>query len=621
MIRKVLLFLLACIVIPPVLVLSVVILACLPTQVTSLILFAVLVLVLARILNRSNARVRRDTPAVVVVPSYFVSQSTFTEADLMRSFPDGGRGLALTLIALGVLGDALMFRSAIGFGMSLWLLLALAVSCRGMLNATDPDHRLRWVPFVASFVFAALTSWRAAQPLQTMSLMIAFGSLALAAWPRAQGSLPDATTGDYLRVLRDDLRIALALPFRAWSVLRTSKTSRGDSPKSNAAILRGILFAIPVVVVFATLLAKSEPAFARLLTSTIDFGTIMAFVFHSAASAWIAGGMILPIIMREVFVRVSSQHHDETPVTVELDGTLKADPVDSQARRGRAFGMTEANVLLGTIGALFIAYLLVKAQVLFGDHARILANAHVTAATYARTGFFELTAVAALSMVMLLVCATTVSDATETGRRLFRLLSSVVIGSVLLITLSAFQRMTLYTDMYGLTRMRIYVFFALSGLAISFLWLAFTIVTEQPRRFAFGALLMLYATALGLELVNVDAWVAGSHLSRQVAARSRVADDEAFLRVLNTSEFHDLGSDAMPTLVNGIARLPEERRILFTRLMVDPLRDPETDWRSWTWGRDRAQRASARLPHAPALPAPTVTVPDSVNAALPDTTL
>ena len=611
MIRKVLLFLLACVVIPPALVLSVVILACLPTHVTSAILVGVLVLGLVRVLNRSNPRVRRDTPAAVVVPSCFVSQRTFKEADLMRSFPDGGRGLAMTLIALGVLGDALMFRSAIGFGMSAWLLLALAVSCRGMLNATDPSHRLRLVPFVASFVFAALTSWRAAQPLQMMSMTIAFGSLALAAWPRPEGSLADATPGDYLRVLRDDLRIGVTLPPRVMRFFRSNDTSQGIL-KSNAAILRGILIAIPVLIVFTTLLANAEPAFARLVEMIVDLGAIATLVFHSAASLWIASAMILPFVMREVVVYVSP-----TPV----DGPPSTGPMGSESRPGFAFGITEANVLLGTIGTLFIAYILVKAQTLFGDHARALAKAHITAAEYARTGFFELTTVAVLSMVLLLVCGTTVSRATESGRRMYRVLASILIGGVLLITLSAFQRMTLYTDMYGLTRMRIYVFFALSGLAISFLWLAFTIVTEQPRRFAFGALLMLYATALGLELVNVDAWVAISHLSRQVAARSRVADDETFLRGLNTSEFHDLGSDAVPTLVNGISRLPEERRILFTRLMVDPLRDPETDWRSWTWGRDRAQQASARLPRAPIMTVSPMMPADSMNAAQPDSTL
>jgi len=580
-----------------------------------------LLLKLIRFLMRTNQRFHRDPSPDVVVPSDFVPQRTFPlEADLMNSFPGGRRGLASTLIALGVLGDALIFRSTLGFGMSVWLLLTLAVAYRGMQRGTETWDRHRAIPLLASCVFAVLTSWRAAQPLQTMSMAIAFGSLALAAWPRAQGSLSDATAGDYLRVLRDDLLIGASLPIRTIRFfLRSNDPIRGNS-RSNAAVVRGFMFAMPPLVLFATLLSRAEPAFARLLESIFNLGAIAAFLFHSGASAWIASAAIVPFVLREVYVRASRARRDPDRIEVNLEAMPEHEPGAEEFRPSMVFGITEANVLLGTIGALFLAYILVKAQTLFGDHAQILAKAHLSAAEYARTGFFELTAVAALAMVLLLVCGTTVSGAQEAGRRLYRILAGVVIGGVLLITLSAFQRMALYTDLHGLTRMRIYVFFALSGLALSFLWLAFTLFMEQPRRFAFGALLLIYATALGLEVVNVDALVANSNLSRQVAARSAAVDDSTFLATLDTAAFHDLGSDAVPSLVSGIERLPAERRELFTGLMVDPLRDPEKNWRSWTWGRDCAQRASARLPHAAPRPQPPVTVPIPDEAASMDST-
>ncbi len=68
----------------------------------------------------------------------------------------------------------------------------------------------------------------------------------------------------------------------------------------------------------------------------------------------------------------------------------------------RPIGPTEAGVVLGSIAALYGAYVVTQLVVLTGGAQHVLETADLTRAEYARAGFFQLLWAAGLTLVVLL---------------------------------------------------------------------------------------------------------------------------------------------------------------------------------------------------------------------------
>src|SRR5690606_7665925 len=133
--------------------------------------------------------------------------------------------------------------------------------------------------------------------------------------------------------------------------------------------------------------------------------------------------------------------------------------------------------------------------VLFGGHERVLETAGLTYAEYARGGFGQLLAVGALTLVV--IAATrryaAAPDAAAT-RSQARLLGALCLLTLVVLA-SAWQRLSVYQDAYGFTRLRFAARSAIVWLAVVF---AVLLVTAALRRTQLlpRAVTLLTATAV-----------------------------------------------------------------------------------------------------------------------------
>jgi hypothetical protein len=207
---------------------------------------------------------------------------------------------------------------------------------------------------------------------------------------------------------------------------------------------------------------------------------------------------------------------------------------------------------------LFVAFLVLQAEYLFGGEELIRRTTGLTFAEHARSGFFELVLVSALVLPLLLAADWALDRSNPTTVRRFHLLAAVLIVLVALIVVSAAHRMRLYLDAYGLTQARVYASAVLVWATASIGWFAATVLRGRAERFAFGSVVSGFAVLAILNVVNPDAWVA---------------------------------------LVAALPELPPEARCA----VAQPLRqdwesgDP-VDWRTWNVARWRAQRAVRSSP-------------------------
>ena len=127
-------------------------------------------------------------------------------------------------------------------------------------------------------------------------------------------------------------------------------------------------------------------------------------------------------------------------------------------------------------------------QYFFGGQTNIHIDGY-TYSEYARKGFGELVAVAFFSLLLLLGLGAVTRRETESHQRTFSIFGIVLVGLVLVMLLSAFQRLVLYEDAYGFSRLRTYTHVFMIWLALLLVTVVALEITRRERAAAFAMLL------------------------------------------------------------------------------------------------------------------------------------
>lgn len=407
-------------------------------------------------------------------------------------------GLAVLGVSIGlaVIGNTLLRGGAWGANLPLWVLLTGACGF-GLLRQSQVtlSRAAKWLalPIV---IFSVCFIWRDSDALKIangFALMIAIGVLA----QRAQVGQPVAAsvldytgnlivawfrfTADFAELVANDID---------WR--RGSRTT-----KHIASIVRGLVIALPLVIVFGALFASADAAFNSSLAGLLSFDASDAFVnlFVIACIAMLLGGLFRRLLW---------------PIKPPVHPTLRPEPTPWKVQ------VVEFAVALAALDALFVAFVGYQIRFLFAGSGRISSVAGLTFAEYARNGFFELTAVAALS-IPVLIGAQVIARRDPALMRWFVVLGALLTGCVFVILASALSRMNLYVDTYGLSELRLFTTIFMGWLAVVLVWLSISFLLKR-RCFSFGALIAGYAFILLANAINPDGLIAAMNLRRGHAA-------------------------------------------------------------------------------------------------------
>jgi hypothetical protein len=315
--------------------------------------------------------------------------------------------------------------------------------------------------------------------------------------------------------------------------------------RGAGVVFRGMVIAAPALLIFGALLTAADPVFEKILRDLIFF-RIDELLLHIVISCVIAAACA-------GFLR-----------SLALSGPMPRVPRPSFLSLGGA----ETNIAVGLMNVLFAAFVIVQFRHLFA------AAPGAALSQYARRGFFELVWVVALVLPMLLVIEWIVNKENRGALRLFRLLAAMQVALIFVIAASAWRRMQLYRDEFGLTRLRVYTTAFMIWLAVLLLWFAMTVLRGQRHRFAIGALATAMAMVVVLHAINPDALIVQTNLARDAAGR----------RTFDAAYAASLSDDAATViLANANAFGPHLRTFLHK---------PRTmGWRTWNVSRARALAA------------------------------
>jgi hypothetical protein len=246
------------------------------------------------------------------------------------------------------------------------------------------------------------------------------------------------------------------------------------------------------------------------------------------------------------------------------------------ARRG-ALGLGEVGTVLVVVDLLFAAFVLVQFRYLFGGNELVRELTGMSYAEYARRGFFELAAVAALSLPLLLAADHWLDHRDPVRVRRVRQLSGVMLLFLDVMLASALFRMWLYTTQFGLTELRFYTTAFMGWLVLVFGWFVATVLRGRRERFGTGALLAGWLVLAALNFVNPDGVIAEVNLGR--AANGRPLD-VAYAAMLS--------ADALPAFHRGLPRLGTNEACAAAVRLEGRWREELAAARRWTIALARA---------------------------------
>lgn len=483
-----------------------------------------------------------------------------TATDDTRAGPAGSAARALALAGvLGLAADRLLWAGPLGPGFAIWVGLLGAAAVLVARRAREP-----WTAAAAGWSAVALAAAAAQVLVAAEVLHLALWLVLLVAASmvllRAAGvRLGETTVVDHALGLA---MVPVRAAFGVVALLGDVELPSEGPRRRLAAVGRGALLAAPLLIVFAALFAAADAGFQR---QVVRIGTFWSeelgqHLLLVLVAGWIAAGLLSGV----------------------RSGRLPTPPDLKWPR----LGAEETATVLGLLSVLFLAFMGLQLGYLFGGQATIEATSGLTPAEYARRGFFELVLVAGLTLAVLLL-----GDRVGSARRVFRGLAGLLVVCVMVILLSAAQRLWLYTAAFGLTLDRITAAAVMAWLAVVLPLFAATVLRGRPRRFASGAAVAGVAAVFLLVLTDPAALAARSNLDR-AAEGVREADVEYLLR---------LGAGAVPTVVGRIDELRETARCraaagLLERWDGDGGRagaEGGADWRAWNAARAAAREAVA----------------------------
>jgi hypothetical protein len=413
-----------------------------------------------------------------------------------------------------------------------------------------PLHQGRRWMALPLLVFAFAFLWHDSTLLAAANLLAIAGAVTLGALRRTQPSPLRAEVGEYVAAgAAAGFGAFGGAVHLAWHDVPWTKTRNALRGRRTVSVVRGLALGAPLVLLFGGLFVAADVVFRDLVTSAIpNVPALAPHVVLAAAIAWPCAGLLRDLVAAREEERLL--------------------PVETLLSRRFSLGATEVAVAVGALDLLFAVFVAVQARYLFGGRGLVEAREHLSYATYARHGFFELVTVSALTLVVILGANALVRS------RLVRGLLTILVALELVVAASALQRLRLYEQEYGLTELRIWTTGVVLWLMCVFVWLSFTTLRAR-RHFAVGALVLGFAATAALNVLSPDALIARTNLSRPHV-------DATYLS--------QLSDDAIPTLLDRLpSARPELRRTLASQLLARI--GSGDDVLAWNLARSRARDA------------------------------
>jgi hypothetical protein len=460
--------------------------------------------------------------------------------------------IVLAGLIVGLLGNIMFFGHYIGLSFPFFTLVVIAVLLGSSLPAKQPLRLRNLWPLIPLLFFATMIALRADIIIVLLDFfaVIGLGALTLH-YLSSERQLDEDSLADYSRAVNQTTVGVLGSSSAEYSDAWIWWKEHGWRDRQTiSAVLRGLMITIPVVIVFTLLLASADVVFGKFLGDLFEpiaiknVPTIIARLIFVLIIAWLTTGALSYALARrswESFLqnRTIALDEPDNGETEALDNNPSPTPEPDEEEKlkpvGYKLGIIEATILLGALDLLFGIFVLIQLTYFFGGEKNIEGY---TYAEYARRGFFELVAVSVLTLGLVLILDTITVRRGNQHHNIFRGLAVGVVILMGIMLISASQRMGLYEDAFGYTRLRVFVHIFIFWLGALFLAFTLEMFRIKTNLFSLGVLLIMVGYLGTLNLINIDQYISSNNMKRFEDGKQL---DVCYLQTLST--------DAIPAMV------------------------------------------------------------------------
>jgi hypothetical protein len=477
--------------------------------------------------------------------------------------------MIVATVAAGVLAQLLFAFQLLGVNFPLWIAVVLAAAWQFRPRTSKFDRLDTWLP-VSALIFAAFAV------LREDGMLLAFDLLAACLLTLASAAAFGGhaiTRGTWLRVVALGAKaivvyfagaVYLFPGIRPFAALFAERRAERWGP-----VMRGLLLALPLLLVFAALFAAADAVFASQLRNLVNLdwiGPEAAFrTLLAAVAGWLFAGTL-----------VCARILHRPPASAPLAAPLR-------------LGTIEAVTVLLLLDAMFAVFAALQTAYLFGG-ADTFAVSGMTYSDYARRGFFELIIAAFLAGAVIIILDRLVAE----HRTTHRLAAATLAAMTGFVALSAFVRLGLYQGANGWTELR---FYALAAIVFVGIGVLLTLASELANRARWLPQLLLGSgllVAIVCNSVGPQAFVTEQNLQRAIDPSLVALSGKTGLNVEYLSR---LGADSVPALISARDRLPADERGAVEDVLRahahELARHAGAGWQSWNLARQRALDALA----------------------------
>ena len=349
---------------------------------------------------------------------------------------------AIVTFILGYLCSRWVFFAWQGWGVALFTILYLAaVTAYFMIKGVFVNSRIVWFWFTITCLIGISYALFDNMGFSFERALFLFGA-AVFYVILASGRTIMGHIGNYLPA--DCLNAFILIPFRnflnqyvSFSVLR-----KGEKRGRALPVFIGILIAVILSAILIPMLLRADSGgFSMVFKFFADLFTVHLFEFLFYAF------FAIPIAAYIFGSLSGSAHGRHTDM-------IMPDSVKKKAAALRFVQPATVFIVLGTVCVLYLVFIFSQTPYFFTAFTGNRPSGWLIFSEYARQGFFELCGIAAINLAILTVANVT-SKKQRIESRLLKAFNIALASITLVLIATAFSKMALYIDAYGLTMPRL----------------------------------------------------------------------------------------------------------------------------------------------------------------------
>ncbi|NQZ05742.1 MAG: DUF4173 domain-containing protein [Algicola sp.] len=363
----------------------------------------------------------------------------------------------------------------------------------------------------------------------------------------------------FVRLLRCGFRVLIMPVIALLDILPGAFSPLGIVVKDARvkSVLKGLFWALPLLLIFGSLLVSSDARFAEFTASLIDFDVFTLSNSLMITGFWMA--VTMAILFAALVYKTPPEKFDISERIPVVDGIVLI-------------------TMLGCINLLFCCYIAIQFTYFFGGDALVHNTSGLTYSAYARNGFWDLVWVAmiALPLLYLADCMlfNRVQNESEKIQNVFRKLALFTVIAIFIMEGSAAHRMYIYVREYQLTELRFYSTWYMCFIVSALFTFVATVLKGKRELFIISTAFCALGFIALLNLINPDALIVSRNLAQMEKGHTI---DQHYL--------NRLSHDAYPDIVQYAQAHPKSK-ICF--LVLEGRGTSKLAWQSWTWSNFRA---------------------------------